>query len=92
VKAGTHSFDGACSPGRGKVGPAWTTFSVGIFQWVLSVRGDKIKRGKVKVRVKGPTSHPDLVIKKAEQIALELDTGTYTGPKSIVVRRPCDIQ
>jgi hypothetical protein len=88
VKAGSHGFDGACTPGRGKANPAWATFSVGIFEWVPKSNGKGLKRGKVKVRVKGPTCCPDLVNMMAAQIAKELDAGTYTGPKTVTVRLP----
>jgi hypothetical protein len=91
VKVGAHDFDGFCAPKIGQASP-WTTFSVGIFEWVAKRNGKGLKRGRVKVRVIGPTSHPDIVKLKAAEIVLELDAGTYTGPKSIVVRRPCDIQ
>jgi len=83
--AGTHDFAGACAPGSVTFA-MWDTFSVGVFEWVPMSGGCRgMKRGKVKVRVKGPTSHPDRVAAKAREIVTALDAGTYTGPKTVSV-------
>ena len=82
-----HYFEGACAPG-GKLAPLayhWDTFSVGVFEAVLAADGKRIKKGKVKVRVKGLTRYPDAVFAKAREIADALDAGTYTGATHVSV-------
>ena len=81
-QAGEHDFDGACAP-RPPFGSN-LTFSVGVFEYVEK-RSVGLKRGKVKVRVKGPTSDPERVFAKAREIVEQLDAGTYTGPKNVSV-------
>ena len=82
-QAGKHGFDGACAPDSA-LGCKWDTFSVGVFEYVEK-RSVGLKRGKVKVRVKGPTSDPERVFAKAREIVEQLDAGTYTGPKNVSV-------
>lgn len=79
-----HKFDGACRP-CGAQG-FQETFSVGVFEILPQVSGEGTKRGPVKVRVKGRTSNPDAVYKKAREIVDLLDAGNYSGPKTITVR------
>lgn len=62
------------------------TFSVGVFPWVLSSNGKFLKKGKAKVRVSGMSEQPQKVYDKALEIALELDAGTYKGPKNVKVK------
>lgn len=85
--AGGHDFDGHCAPGGS--GAAYfggqATFSVGVFQWVPKSHSNGLKRGPVKVRVKGRCSDPELVYAKAREIASALDAGTYRGPKHVTV-------
>jgi hypothetical protein len=83
-EAGTHEYSGACAPGD--YGGVWDTFSVGVFEWVPRKSGRGTKRSKAKVRVKGPSEHPERVYAKAREIAAQLDTGTYAGPKTVVIR------
>lgn len=80
---GIHSFDGACLPGHSE--PLWDAFSVGVFEWVPTKSGKGVKRGKVKVRVKGLWCNSEAVFAKAREIACELDAGTYSGPKNVSV-------
>lgn len=82
-KLGTHEFDGACIPVGVRASSTQSAFSVGIFEWVPTKRGDGAKRGAVKVRVRGSCAHPQRVYDKAAEIAQALDTGTYTGPKVV---------
>ena len=82
-----HYFEGSCAPG-GKLPPLayhWDTFSVGVFEAVSTADGKHIKKGPVKVRVKGLTRYPDPVFAKAREIAAALDAGTYSGPKNVSV-------
>jgi len=44
-----------------------------------------MERTHVKVRVKGLSSRPETVYRKAKQICDELDAGTHTGPKNVQV-------
>jgi hypothetical protein len=57
-------FDGACKPGDTLL---WHchTFSVGIFQWIPTVDGKRLKRGKVSWRIRGLTSEAEQIYKKA---------------------------
>lgn len=84
-KTGKHDFDGGYMPGIERHN--WNqTFSVGVFQWVLKVSGNGIKRSAVKVRVRGQCHDAEKVYAKAREIAAELDAGTYAGPKNVTVR------
>ena len=91
ITVGHYGIDGACAP-RESSGPTvpflalQETFSVGIFQLIPKRSGAGTKRGKVVVRVKGPTSHPDEVWRRARQIAEDLDAGICTGPKTVDLR------
>ena len=79
---GKHDFDGSCAPGN-PGGCSWESFSLGIFEWISTSNGLGLKRGKVKVRVKGSTAYPDRVEAKAREVADALDAGRYTGPKTV---------
>lgn len=82
-KAGTHGFDGECIPGKAHAyGVNHKTFSVGVFEWLPKYRKG-LKAGKVKVRVRGLTADPDPCLKRAAEIAAQLDAGTYDGPKVV---------
>src|SRR3990172_3685406 len=84
---GKHGFDGACRPG-GQGEFKFTTqnsFSLGIFEWMKS-KSEQPKRGKVKVRVVANMHDYDAACAKARQIAAMLDTGTYSGPKTVRVQ------
>lgn len=77
---GKHYFDGACVP-RVDGYCRWETFSLGIFEAVSGSRG--VKRGKVKVRVKGYTSQPAAAFIVAKEIVTLLNAGKYNGPKNV---------
>lgn len=80
-QAGTHGFDGACLPGPGsQYVYVFATFSVGIFEWVPRANGKGVKRGPVKVRVRG--KDVSKIRRRAREIAAELDAGAYRGPKN----------
>jgi len=92
-----HDFSGACSPvnwedckscakDKGYKGPTWNTFSVGIFEWLPRVGGHGLKKGPVKVRVKGLCSAAEEVEREAKRICKQLDAGQYHGPKTITVK------
>jgi len=61
------------------------TFSVGCFQCLPKSGGKGLKKGKVKVRVKGLVSNPDLVYQKAEEICQKLDNGWVPDKKTYSV-------
>lgn len=87
-KIGKHDFAGRCKPGAEEHSERFVTFSVGVFEWVPSHRfglldPDNPKRSKVKVRVRGSVRFPEAVYHRAQQIAAELDAGTYAGPKTV---------
>ena len=79
---GRHYWDGACLPsGR----TAWMeTFSVGCFECMDGKRFPK--KGKVKVRVKGPANLAAEIYDHADAICDALDRGDYRGPKTFVVK------
>lgn len=82
MEAGKHGFSGACRPG-GEYPGQFTTFSVGVFEWVPKASGKGVKRSAVKVRVSGLTAQPERVDAKAAEIVAALDAGTYKGPKHV---------
>lgn len=83
MEAGKHGFSGACAP-QG-AGTRWSTFSVGVFQWVAKASGKGCKKSAVKVRVKGSCAAPEKVNAKAAEIVSALDAGTYTGKRNVSV-------
>lgn len=84
-KAGLHAYAGSCDPALGCGNSRFQTFSVSCFQWVPR-SGKGLKRGPCKVRVRGSADHPENIYRKAAQICKQLDSGTYSGPKTVVIR------
>ena len=85
LQKGMHAWDGKCMPDKeGKDWMSrsgiWESFSVGIFAWEPRAKGRGLKRGLVKVRVRGWCSHPEAVYARAEEIVKMLDKGEYFGP------------
>lgn len=77
-----YGYDGAWCPR--KCTAQNRTFSVGIFPILQKANGNGTKRGAVVVMVKGYTSSPGAVYKKAEEIVRILNSGEeYNGPKTI---------
>lgn len=63
-------FDGSAAPteiadGFFTVVGSWKTFSVGVFQWVPTKRGDGLKRSKAVRRFGGPVAHAGKVFDQA---------------------------
>lgn len=90
-RAGLHSYAGEASPLGGGKYDAWFTqesFSVGVFEWVPKKDGSGLKRGPVKVRVRGLVVDANAVADRAREICAALDAGTYTGPRHVRVRVP----
>ncbi len=83
---GKHGFSGSVTPGESDYSHYWT-FSVGCFQWLVK-SGGGLKKGKVKVRVKGLSKNPELVYAEATRICELLDKSTYQGPKTVKVGIP----
>lgn len=82
-KPGTHAFAGSCAPGAlNQLSGGQETFSVGIFEWLPKANGKGVKKGPVKVRLRGSMSDPDEVYSAARRVCEQLDMGTYKGPKS----------
>ena len=79
---GEHSYSGSCAPGQSKFS-RFQTFSVGVFEWLPKASGKGLKKSKVKVRISGSSSQPDIVYREAERVAYALDKGTYKGPKNV---------
>lgn len=80
MKERRHYFDGDCIPEPG-MRSLTETFSVGIFQAVLTKKGDRCKRGPVLYRVKGKSSQVDRVFARATEICRIMDLGFWHGPK-----------
>lgn len=70
-------------PGQTQCG-RFEAVSVGVFEWISRANGKGVKRGPVKVRVRG--SDPVKISRKAKEICDELDVGAYRGPKTVVAR------
>jgi hypothetical protein len=73
-------------PGNEEPGGHWKTFSVGIFAWEKRARGRKLKRGNVKVRVRGRWDQAAEVYAKALEIICLLDEGKYEGPHVVAIK------
>lgn len=82
AQLGKHGFNCACDPRNNSL---YTTFSIGIFQWVQASNGG-LKRSPAKVRVRGFASNADAVWEVARQIAAVLGIGQYVGPKNVTVK------
>lgn len=84
---GWHDFDGEWAPVHHPTSREvpGSRFSVGVFKWVRTVDGRGIKRGPVLVRVSGPVTEEAEVYRMAAQVCFQLDSGTYSGPKSVTV-------
>lgn len=86
-KPGTHAFAGGCAPGAvSHYGGGQENFSIGIFEWLPKSNGKGVKKGPVKVRLRGPVSKPEEVYSAARCVCAQLDAGTYKGPKSTWAR------
>lgn len=84
---GTHAFTGQFAPSKKQM-IGQQSFSVGIFEWLSKANGKGVKRGAVKVRVKGPTHAEQAVLDKAREIAQQLDAGIYEGPRTVTATSP----
>jgi len=80
---GKHYWEGECDPTNVKNKWSFRTFSVGIFEWMQKAGGKGGKKGKVKVRVKGSVAEAEKVYNLANEIARQLDAGTYAGKKIV---------
>ncbi len=68
-KAYEWDFCGDCAPGIGRYEmTAQRTFSLGIFQWIPRVGAfdDRLKKGKVVMRIKGKVKDAERVIARAK--------------------------
>lgn len=83
---GRHEFHGHFVPKEGRAGYGQLTFSVGIYEWVLKADGKGVKRGKVKARIYGWCSDPELVYAEARRCCAVLDAGGELGFKKRTVR------
>jgi hypothetical protein len=81
---GKHDWSGSCAPGSFLLN---ATFSVGIFEWVLTSDGKGLKKTAVKYRIKGYSSNPDAVYARAEEVCDVMDLGMmYLSAKSEMVK------
>lgn len=70
---------------KGWVTSGCETLSVGIYPVIPTKGGTGTKKGKVAVRVGGPSHMTDAIHAKAEEVRAQLDAGTYDGPKMVRV-------
>lgn len=88
---GQYDFDGDCMPGEHsklsiEAYPK-STFSVGIFQWLLKASGKGLKRSKVVYRVRGKVGNAELVYGRARRICRLFDKNpNWTGKKSETIK------
>lgn len=80
-----HGYDGSCAPKPGQTYTNYATFSLGIFELVPRANGRGTKRGKVKVRVSGPSEESIAIYDTAKEIVAALDRDEYNGPKQVRV-------
>ena len=66
-----HDFDGACKPGASTFSS--NTFSVGVFKWIPTKDGKRLKRSRVIKRIRGYVSNAQEVYNKANKLCDELD-------------------
>lgn len=71
-------YDGSCAPGRPESSGWMETFSLGIFQWVPTKDGKRLKRGKVVKRIKGRSFNPEECYKRAQVAVDELNEKRIT--------------
>lgn len=83
--ANKHGFDGSCAPGSMAGWSGQVGFSVGVFQWLPKSGGKGLKKGSVKVRIKGYMHDADKVYEKAREVCAKLDAGWVPERKSISV-------
>ena len=86
TRIGCHGFRGSCAPNEGET-RFYSSFSLGVFEWVPKKTSPGYKIGKSKVRVAGQCYNSAAVYAKAREIVALLDAGTYSGPKRVEVRR-----
>jgi hypothetical protein len=75
-------FDGDCAPHH-PGNNTWTTFSLGIFQWVAKAgargKAGELKRGPIKQRIVGQTADPMPAYEKARKATAELNNTPTTN-------------
>ena len=62
------------------------SFSVNIFKWGLKSNGKEMKPLKCVVRVSGSPSNKEKIFESCENIIKDLDNGTWSGKKSVIVK------
>ena len=60
------------------------TFSIGIFKWELTKKGDSVKKVTI-VRVSGLANKKGKVFEKADSLVKELDANNWDGKRTIFV-------
>jgi hypothetical protein len=83
-----HDWEGSCAPGQGVYSIPFATFSVGIFVWVQSSDGKRIKKSRVVYRITGPTSNPAIVYRRAEEVCDLMDRSIWSRKTKSEVMKP----
>lgn len=82
---GKHDFDANYARSQARF-TSWESFSFGIFKWQLKSNGKEMKKAAAVIRIKANHSNVEAAIQRAEQIVSELDSGTYSGPKTVTIK------
>jgi len=85
---GKHSYDKERAK---RIAKDWdcadmATFSIGIFQWVNTSDGKRLKPSKTIVRVSGATTDKERVFEAVEKTILLLDLGQWNNRKTVSVK------
>lgn len=82
--AGKHDFDKIKAESMAR----WArhSFTINIFQWILTSNGKSLKRSKGLVRVKGCVENKENAFATAELIVNKLDAGEWDGRKTVTVK------
>lgn len=82
---GKHDFDADYARRQAKA-TGWESFSFGIFKWGMKSNGKEMKPTAAVVRVKASPKDVEAAISRAEQIVSQLDAGSYSGAKTVVIK------
>ena len=77
-----YDFSGDCLNSEYTV----ETVSVGIFQWLPTADGKRLKKGKVVYRVKGPAHKKELIASRAAYLCDQYDRGVSMVNKSETIK------
>lgn len=80
---GKYSYDKESAEKFSEMG---TTFSINIFQWVLTSNRKGLKPSKGIVRVKGFSNQKEKTFEFADNVVKDLDNNIWDGRKTVFVK------